>query len=84
MLKSKIFHFLAEQGENTKRFFEDRERHDKEINGFIEQLSNEGHTFINMNSVAYGRYDACNRIRTIVIYIENQTRKVIVEKIKND
>lgn len=82
MLKSKIFHFLAKKGETIDEFLKDSNAHDKAINEFIEQMSKYGHTFINMNSVAYGRFGETNRIRTIIIYLENPTRKVIVEKIK--
>jgi len=86
MLKTKIFHFMAEQHEagdvGLRKFLLARDKHDKEITDFVESLSKEGHTFINMNSVGYGRYDPANRIRTIIVYFENLTRKVLVEKNK--
>lgn len=82
MLKSKIFHFLAKKGETIDEFLKDSNAHDKEINKFIENLSLHGNTFINMNSVAYGRFEETNRIRTIIIYLENPTRIVLVEKNK--
>ena len=84
MLKTKIFHFQAQEHDghdnSLELFLKDRDEHDKEINEFIAQLSNDGHTFIGMNSVAYGRFQQSNRIRTIIVYIENSTRQVIVEK----
>jgi hypothetical protein len=86
MLRTKIFHFLAEGGQSTverNKFFNSRSAHDKEIDEFIQQLSINGHTFVNMNSVAYGRFEPANRIRTIIVYIENPTRKVLVEKIND-
>jgi len=87
MIRSKIFNFFASQhsghANHTINFELDRSKHDKEISDFIEFLSNEGHTFVNMNSVAYGRFEPTNRVRTIIIYIENPTRKVCFEKINN-
>lgn len=84
MLKTKIFHFLAEthtgKVDHVKLFLKDMEKHDKETNDFIEKISNEGHTFISLNQVAYGRFESTNRIRTIIVYQENSTRKVITEK----
>ena len=86
MLKTKTFHFHAKDHDDyenhTERFCADRDGHDKEINNFIESISNNGHTFVSMNSVAYGRFAQSNRIRTIIVYIENQTRQVIFEKTK--
>jgi hypothetical protein len=81
MLKTKIFHFHAkEHDNNTPMFLKEMERHDVEINKFIEVISEEGHTFITLSQVGYGRYEPCNRLRTIIVYNENQKRKVIVEK----
>lgn len=83
MLKTKIFNFLADGGgtaEDLNRFFFKRDAHEKEISNFIENLSKEGHTFVSIDSVSYGRFEPNNRIRTIIVYIENPTRKVIVEK----
>jgi hypothetical protein len=87
MIRSKIFNFVAYTYEGHvdlhEKFEKHKDAHDKEISDFIELLSNEGHTFVNMNSVAYGRFEPTNRVRTIIIYIENPTRKVCFEKIKN-
>jgi hypothetical protein len=52
--------------------------HDFKVKSFIEGISEKGYTFISVNSIAYGEHR--NRIRTEIIYRENQTRKVIVEK----
>ena len=85
MLKSKIFNFFAVklvEGAHAQ-FYKERDEHNREISEFIEQLGKDGNTFINMNSVGYGRFESVDRIRTIIIYIENQTRKVLVEKIKS-
>jgi hypothetical protein len=85
MLKTKIFHFFADQHSENNResvnlYIEDRNKHDKEIDDFIQNLSINGHTFVSIDSVGYGRYESSNRVRTIIVYLENQTRKVIVEK----
>jgi hypothetical protein len=89
-MKTKIFNFLARKGngedanEKIRNFEMERDEHEKQISYFIEYLADEGHTFLNMNSVAYGRFEETNRVRTIIVYIENPTRKVLVEKTKND
>jgi hypothetical protein len=88
MLKTKIFHFLAKGNADPPTqqavniFLKERNEHDDEISKFIEHLSKQGHTFINMSSVSYGRFENNNRIRTIIIYFENPTRNVIFEKLK--
>ena len=84
MIKSKIFNFVAYQydghSDRDEKFERHREAHDKEISDFIEYLSQKGHTIVNMNSVAYGRFEPTNRIRTIIIYIVTPTREVCFEK----
>jgi len=80
MLKTKIFHFLSSNEDELPVFHKKKDIHDKEISDFIEYISTMGHTFVNMDSVSYGRYDPTNRIRTIIIYHENPTRTVITEK----
>ena len=88
MLKTKIFNFFADKFDDYQqsetKFIESRNQHEKEIDDFIQQLSFRGHTFINMNSVAYGRFGNTNRVRTIIVYFENPSRKIIFEKIKQD
>ncbi len=79
MLKSVVFHFLADGDDSSDKFCGDMTKHDKQLNDFIESISTEGHTFVSINQVAYGRFDKPNRIRTIVIYFENLTRKVLIE-----
>ena len=51
---------------------------DKKVKTFVENISIEGHTLISCNTIAHGQY--LNRMRAEIIYRENQTRKVIVEK----
>lgn len=82
MLKSAIFHFLADNdADSSEKFVEGMTKYDKDIQYFIEQISEEGHTFVSINQVAYGRLKGLNnRIRTIIVYFENLTRKVIIEK----
>ncbi len=50
----------------------------KRVKEFIENISIEGHTFISVNTIAYGT--DFNRLRTEIIYNENLTRKVLFEK----
>ena len=58
-----------------------RDKHDADIQNFLDDISKEGHTFISINTIAYGKYsDTLNNLRTEIAYKENQTRKVIIEK----
>lgn len=88
MLKTKIFNFFAEKhddlGNGNTLFLEERTQHEKLISDFIESLSKNGHTFISIDSVSYGRWEYNNRVRTIIVYLENPSRKVIFEKAKKD
>ena len=52
--------------------------YNKNVKFFIEKISNDGHTLISCNTIAYGH--DMGRLRTEIIYRENQTRTVIVEK----
>jgi hypothetical protein len=54
------------------------EAYNKEVKEFIENISIEGHTFVSCVTISHGQ--DMNRLRTEIIYRENQTRKVIVEK----
>lgn len=87
MIKTKIFHFFAKQYndniDQAELFEKYKNNHDKEITQFIEQIAEDGNTFIGIDSISYGRFEPTNRIRTIITYIENPKRKVITEK-KND
>jgi hypothetical protein len=52
--------------------------HDDKIKSFIKEISEDGHTFLNVNTTSLG---GVNRsLRTEITYKENHTRKVIVEK----
>jgi hypothetical protein len=52
--------------------------HDKKVSDFINLMLFEGHTFLSTNACPYGVNNS--HIRTEIIFIENQTRRVIVEK----
>lgn len=53
---------------------------DKKIQEKLNKLCEEGHLFISMNTISLG---GTNRnLRNEIIYKENETRKVIVEKQK--
>jgi hypothetical protein len=55
--------------------------HDRSVSEFLETLETDGHTFLNMNTIVYGTSkEYMDEFRTEIIYIENQTRQVIVEK----
>lgn len=57
------------------------EESDKKISDFLETISIEGHTFISLNTVTSGQYH--NNFRTEIVYRENITRKVLIEKESN-
>jgi hypothetical protein len=54
------------------------ESYNKEIKDFITEIDMQGHTFISINTIAHG--SNLNRLRTEIIYRDNETRKVIMEK----
>ena len=70
-----------------KTFYSDDNRtnyemHDLEIKSFLEELETNGHTFININTISFGRNNGyVDRFRTEITYMENPTRTVIVEKV---
>ena len=53
--------------------------HDEEIHSAIEHISEEGHAFISMNTTNFILKETIF-LRTEIVYRENQTRKVLVEK----
>lgn len=55
--------------------------HDENVQNFLDKISEEGHMFISLNTIAYGHNGHLNRLRTEIVYQENYTRKVITEKI---
>lgn len=58
-----------------------RRRHDESIEKFLEVLSNDGHTLISINTISFGEYkNVVDIFRTEIVYRENCTRKVIMEK----
>lgn len=78
MAKYKTFYSCISDSEDFNR-----NAHDKKVNDFLEDLENECHTLIKVNTISYGTsrsYRDC--IRTEIIYRENYTRKVITEKTK--
>lgn len=82
MLKTKIFDFFASSSD--VEFIQERRNHNLEISSFVENISKDGNTFVSIDSVGYGRNEVTNRIRTIIVYIENPTRTVLVEKDNTD
>jgi hypothetical protein len=60
----------------------DSNKHNKEIKDWLDFVNNENHTFINMSTITYNHYPTSGHcyVRTEIVYRENQTRKVIVEK----
>ena len=59
----------------------EREDHDSKVRLFLEELEECGHTFVNLNTIAFSeRRDVMEKFRTEIIYFENPTRKVIFEK----
>jgi len=53
---------------------------DKKIQQKLNDLCEDGHSFISINTVSLG--GANRNLRTEIAYKENQTRKVIIEKQK--
>ena len=71
MAKCKIFY-----ANETKRL-----ELDSKVEHFLDELETNGHTFISMNAISYGKnQNYIDEFRTEIIYIQNPTRKVIVEK----
>ena len=61
----------------------DKERIDLEIEKFLHELEINGHTFLHMNTISFGGNKSyIDEFRTEIIYQENNTRKVIIEKLK--
>lgn len=57
--------------------------HDDGIQKFLDTLSENGHTFISINTISYGTDKGyTDKFRTEIAYRENPTRKVILEKIE--
>lgn len=83
MIKVETFHFVA-NGENFDTFAKETNEFDGEIQKFITSIEEEGHTFLSMGSVSYGRGSSTNRIKTEVVYRDNEKRKVMTEKNIND
>lgn len=54
------------------------DEHDDEVATEIDKINEEGNSIISMNTKFFGKY--MNWARTEIIYRENQTRKVLVEK----
>jgi len=78
MIKIKTIHFLAH--EDDSKYVAAIKEHEDEIQKFFILIESEGHTFISMNEVSYGRFKNNNRTKTTILYRENLVRKVIVEK----
>jgi hypothetical protein len=71
MIQYKVFY--AHTDEHTE--------HDDSVRKFLNELSEVGHTLIRTNTAVYGVSSGyLNRLRTEIVYRENPTRKVIVEK----
>lgn len=68
MIKCEIF----------SEYIGDVNAYNEKVKTFVNNISIQGHTFISINTIAYGQN--LNRLRTEIIYRENQTRKVIFEK----
>jgi len=81
MIKIETFHFFAD-GENFDEFLKETKEFDEKVQEFVFSLEEAGHTFLSMNSVSYGRKNINNRIRTQVVYRDNEIRKTLTEKIK--
>lgn len=55
---------------------------DLEVSNFLDELEKNGHTFISLNTIAFGKYSGyVNSFRTEILYQENQTRTVISGKL---
>lgn len=75
MIKYKVFYARVEDGV----------KHDDSVRTFIDELCESGHTFINVSTIIYGISEGyLNRMRTEVVYRENITREVLVEKTENN
>lgn len=80
MIKLKNIYFLAYK--EDERYFSGIEEYDQDIQNFINFITSEGHTFISINTVSFGRFENANRIRTTITYREEIKRKVLIEKNK--
>lgn len=71
MAKCKIFYACESR----------RSQLDEDVRKFLNELEENGHTFLSMNTISYGeRTGYVDHFRTEIVYQENHTRKVLVEK----
>ena len=56
-----------------------RIKHDLAVKQWLSWLNSEGHTFISMSTITFME-SGLSYLRTEIVYRENITRKVIVEK----
>ena len=78
MIKNKVTYLYNLKSSN------DLNDYDAKIQSFINELCEEGHLFISVNTVSFGiGTDSGKNLRTMITYQENITRKTIVEKINN-
>ncbi len=62
-----------------------REKFDTEISIFLEELEKNGHAFISLNTISFSKHSGyIDTFRTEILYQENQTRKVISEKLEKN
>lgn len=76
MIKYKVISKYVGQPSSAGETYECRE-YNKKIASFLEIINAEGHTFISLNTITMG---SGIFLRTEIVYRENQTRMVIVEK----